>query len=663
MEDYTQWELPKKAKARLGKGRVNRIKIAPDSTHLAVETDIGVWLYDANTGEEIALFKDVGGDNQRLDRSYINMLVSVTDANTIECPGLDGDKDLWALEGDSLKPTLPYLRRRNNVLQFKASNIKLAYSGWRMNLPWHGRAGLWNPREGENESIEATSLIKTVPDMRIAISPDERFLAVARERDVLGKKYKMFAIQVWDRTTGQRVFTVEETELNIKGLDFSPDSKTLAYADSSDIVRLWDIENNSLQFIFEPGVPLQAIAFSPDGSFLASGSPDGVLRFWKVEKRGKHSISERDFNIKSKVRPHKRFVGHANNSKFIAINFSSDGKMVASANSDGTIRLWDTDSGNQLFTFTQHSGSQTALAFNANNQSKLGDTTNRTLTSIGSSNSHFFVSVWDVDTGNRLSIDMFDKGNHINYEVAITPDGGLFVTNDSIVRLWDTQTKSVLTTIGGHGNYSFGANVEFSPDGKLLSASARKDNTIQIWDVPNRKTLCRLKGHTTYVYSLAFSPDNKTVITSGWTPRDVTIRLWNTMTGEVLASIPDQGAVTFAPDGNTFVGGTHIYAWDHATGDYDPIVQLEDVSKSNPPTGIAYSPDGSILISGNRDGIIQLRNSTTGKIISEHAGHASSISELVFSEDGTTLASSSQDGTILLWDWDEVLKDLTGKAN
>ena len=75
------------------------------------------------------------------------------------------------------------------------------------------------------------------------------FLPRRGERDVLGKEYKMFAIQVWDRNTGQRVFTVEETELNIKGLDFSPDSKTLVYVDSSDIVRLWDIENNSLQFI------------------------------------------------------------------------------------------------------------------------------------------------------------------------------------------------------------------------------------------------------------------------------------------------------------------------------------------------------------------------------------------------------------------------------
>ena len=149
------------------------------------------------------------------------------------------------------------------------------------------------------------------------------------------------------------------------------------------------------------------------------------------------------------------------------------------------------------------------------------------------------------------------------------------------VRLWDTQAKSVLSTIGGKEYAGFEGEVVFSPDGKLLAVTARKDNTVQIWDVPNRKTLCRLKGHTTAVYGLAFSPDNKTVITSGWTYKDVTIRLWDTMTGELLASYPDQGEVAFAPDRNAFVGGSHIYTWNPETIHYDRTVRLEDVSNSN----------------------------------------------------------------------------------
>ena len=55
-KDYPQWELPKAAKARLGKGGINAIQFSPDGTQLAVGTDIGVWLYNAETGKETSLF-------------------------------------------------------------------------------------------------------------------------------------------------------------------------------------------------------------------------------------------------------------------------------------------------------------------------------------------------------------------------------------------------------------------------------------------------------------------------------------------------------------------------------------------------------------------------------------------------------------------------------
>ena len=661
VKDYTQWELPEKAKARLGKGSVSEIKFTPDSTHLAIQTAIGIWLYDANTGEEIALFPDVELENRYIDKSYINMLVSLIDRNTIACEGLDRDKDLWDLEKDSLESILPDLSRRNNVLQFRAENIELSYSGWKMKLPWYVRTDLWKLNDDPNKSIKTRLSMMDGIRMHIDISPDESFLAAALEDRFLGNHYKIPILQVWDRTTGKCVFTVEESEHDIETLAFSSDSRTLAYADSSNIVKIWDVENSSLQYTFKAVDPFQAITFSPDGSLLASGSTDGIVRFWKVEEREKHSIAGQVLNIVSKRRPYKMLKGHADNSKFIAIDFSPDGKKVASANSDGTIRLWDTDSEKQQFTLTQHSGSQTALAFNAINQSNLGDVTNRTLTSLGASNSHLFVSVWDIEIGDRLSVDRVEISNNIGYELAISPDGSLFVTNDYVVRLWDTQTKSVLSTIGDKEYAGFGNELVFSPDGKFLAVTARKDNTVQIWDVPNRKTLCRLKGHTTYVYSLAFSPDNKTIVTSGWTYKDVTIRLWDSITGEILASYPDQGAVAFAPDGNSFVGGSHIYTWNPETIQYDRIVRLEEVSRSNPPTALTFSPDGAILLSGNRDGIIQLRNSTTGKIISNLTGHSNSISQFIFSEDGATLATSGADGTILLWDWDRVLSESVNK--
>ena len=559
MKDYRRWELPKKAKARLGKGRVNHLTFTPDGTQLAVGTSIGVWIYDAETGAEITLYTENSGvytENSGVDlvkrKSYINVSAFSADGHTLACGDFNGNITLWDLERRSLKSTFAGNGRPVKALMFIEEDTKLAYAiGWG-GTRWgnDGTAGLWNLTDDTHKPIVA-ALHQTKEELHVAFSPDGQLLAAACASAYWGKRKEIPAIQLWDVNTEQLLFTVEKQTENIEALTFSSDGKVLASAEASDRIRLWDVESGTLLSTLKAPTSPKGLAFSPDSRLLATGGSEGIVQLWDIHTGSTSSALRRVWNTALARRPIRTFEGGTGNTTLNAIAFSPDGKKVVSANSDGTVRLWETDSGNQQFTLAQNPGGISALAFNGINLSKLYEPSgksnhpkgaNRTLTSIGLSNSQVFVSVWDIDTGDHISTDMIEnRSEETTSKAALSSDATLLVTENKIgfneytVQLWDTHTKRLLCVLGDQEESGFECELVFSPDGKLVAASSRKDNTIQVWDVPNRKTRCRLEGHTTAVYSSAFSPDNKTIITSGWTHKDVKIRVWDTMTGAVLA--------------------------------------------------------------------------------------------------------------------------------
>ena len=491
VKDYTQWELPKEAKARLGKGRVNDIKFTPDGTRFAVGTSIGVWLYDAKTGGEIALLSENKGVDRTQGKSYINVLAFSTDGNTLACGDYDGNIEVWDLETKSLKSTFSGNRHPVKALMFTAEDTKLAFTiGWG-GVRWgnEGIARLWNLTDNTNQPIVA-ALEWTKAELHLAFSPDGRYLAAACASVYIGKKDGISAIQLWDVDADQLLFNVEKQTQNIETIAFAPNGRILASAEGSNGIRLWHVESGTLLSTLKAATSSKVLAFSPDNRLLATGSSDGIVQLWDITAIGR--------------RPIRTFERNANDTELKAIAFSPDGKSVVSAYSDGTVRLWEVDSGNQQFTLAQNSGSISALAFNDINRSKLHDpsgkpnhanSAKRTLTGISLSNSQVFVSVWDVDTGSELSTDMVDNGSEKTSEVAVSPDASLFVTRDitgfkdNVVRLWDTHTRRLLCVLGGkEKSGGFVPEVVFSSDGQFLAVSSRKNNTIQIWDVPNRRT-------------------------------------------------------------------------------------------------------------------------------------------------------------------------------
>ena len=95
-QDYTQWELPDGAKARLGKGSINEIQYSPDGTRLAVADSIGIWLYDTATLQEVDLLTGHTG-------SVFSVSFS-PDGHTIASGSRDATIRLWdAVNGELIR--------------------------------------------------------------------------------------------------------------------------------------------------------------------------------------------------------------------------------------------------------------------------------------------------------------------------------------------------------------------------------------------------------------------------------------------------------------------------------------------------------------------------------------------------------------------------------
>ncbi|MCG9133118.1 WD40 repeat domain-containing protein [Candidatus Poribacteria bacterium] len=627
-----RWNLPEGAKARLGKGRLKNIILSPDGSRVAISTPIGIWVYDANTGEAVSLFSGIqtGEVEKFLPMSLPEALTFSADALIIA--SAHGNRIyVWDTATGTAFAMLDKHPDVIKAIALSPDNTKLATAGG----DWIVR--LWEVRTGKYlySLIGHPSAVNAV-----AFSPDGKILASAGS-----------SLRLWDADTGE-LLHVDHNDLgSISEIVFAPDGNTLATGGGwYRTAQLWDVKTGALQKSLKGHTgKIRDIAFSPDSRTLVTASSDKTMRLWDVNtgiEQQELPTAEDKFNPLIEADRRHQLLERDD---VHTLKFSKDGTRLVSGSGDGSLHLWDVATGRYELSISlgEHTTSWGGvLAFSedgkylASNDGLAGR-----------------IRVWNVANATQHAILTPGEPNFSIFTRFLTVSPGIkkFAGHSlhGEIGIWDATTLERLSTVPTERGLLYWPLV-FSPDGKLLVSSGgeSRSNKVKFWQTDPGVHLFTLEDHTSPVTKYVFSADSK-IFASG--SEDATVILWDVKTGNQLATLTGHtkhiSALAFSTDSKTLASGSgnEIRLWNVHTAAL--IARLDATENVD---ALAFTPDDKTFTSGVRKGIIQIwKLGEMPQIVSTFRSHHGSISMLMFSPDGKTLASGGADGTILLWDMEQ----------
>jgi WD40 repeat protein len=424
-----------------------------------------------------------------------------------------------------------------------------------------GRLWLWEVATGKLRGgpLPHTGSVTFSPDGRLLLTTDGERAFV---RDV---------------ATGMPLGKPIRHRSHITSVAFRADSLAVLTGSWDKTARLWDaVTGKPLALPLQQPDAVETVAFGPDGETLLTGC----------------GRTARLYGVSADVPRGKPLLPHPNPTEIQPGAISPDGRHYLETSSDGTVRAWNTA------------------------------------------------------TGESRTYVLQDPV--ISAVVAGTPHAPHILTlcPENTARLWDATTGKALGPPLRHDDT---LNVAaLSPDGRTVLTGG--EGAARLWDGTTGKLLAPRLNHTGPVYRAGFSPDGRTALTLG---DDGTVRLWNTAAGDPLAvPVAHQGAITawaFSPDSRLLLTGSAdktARLWDLVAGKQvgKPLRHQDAVSAA------AFSPDGKTIVTGSRDKTARLWEAETGKPLGEPLPHTGAVLAVAFSPDGGAVLTGSEDGTARLWE-------------
>ncbi|MEW6733363.1 MAG: protein kinase [Acidobacteriota bacterium] len=319
----------------------------------------------------------------------------------------------------------------------------------------------------------------------------------------------------------------------------------------------------------------------------------------------------------------------------VSANFSSDGKLLVTASTDKTAKLWDAENAKFLFSFEGHAAAVNSAVFSPDGKRVVTASKDNT------------AKVWDVAQG-VLLFSLEGHAGEVNY-ATFSLDGSYIITasSDRSVKVWIARDGTPVTTLNGHDgavNYA-----KFNPDNKRV-VTASKDNTARLWDITNGQLLHSLQGHTGEVNMALFSPDGQRVVTAS---KDNAAKVWDCDSGKLLYSLDGHNnwvlSVSYSPNGKNIVTASQdstAKIWDASDGKL--LVSLD--GHTNLLNTALFSSDGERIVTASQDKTAKVWDAVDGKLLASLNGHDYPVNFAIFSPNGDRVVTGSYDATAKLWD-------------
>ena len=401
-----------------------------------------------------------------------------------------------------------------------------------------------------------------------------------------------------------------------RSLALSSDGKRLLVGSRHKATE-WVLDEHKLigTFTGHHGHAVVSVAYGKDPNQILTGSRDGSIRRWN-RTEGK---------VLLRWCPHSRYVTH--------MAVSPDGRWVLS-HGNGMVAETSLETGEPRMRWDRHDEAVQAVAFLPDGKHVVSGSSDGTL------------RVWNTESGECLRT--ITGANLGAYALAVSPDGSKAAAGcrDGVLREFNLTDGSLLRELKGHLGYI--RSVAYARDGAQLLSSA-DDGSVRVWTPETLEPIAVLQGHRGGVLAIAASKDSKRLLSGG---RDGTVRLWDLEEAKPLATL--QGhlswveAVTFSGDGKYALStgyDSRLVRWDLDTGQ----IAIEMAHNRRDYALASSVIDNRAYSAGDNCGVA-CWDITSGKLLAELKGHGRPVRALALSPDGKTVVTASDDTTLLVWE-------------